>query len=241
MNDDLKKLIKLQEIDSRLDRVSAEMDEIPREKRIYEREIQSQRNDYENEKKKIKEISEMNKQCFDEKEKALKELADFKNKLLEMKTNEAYRTMLVQIKYVENKISELDIRLLELMYEEESAEENLKETKKVWERNEERFQKRQSILEGQRKALEENINDLRIEREEIKSDINIRLLDKYELLRRANKGNVIVGLNKGSCGGCLTNLPPQTAVEINQGLTFTCPICGRIVIWTDDSSFAGSG
>jgi predicted nucleic acid-binding Zn-ribbon protein len=241
MNDDLKKLLSLQEIDSRIDRVSAEMEEIPREKRIHERELQSQRSDYENEKKKIEEIRERNRKSSGEKENTVKELADFKNKLLEMKTNEAYRTMLVQIKYAENKISELDIKLLELMYEEESSEENLKETKKVWERNEERFLKRQNILDGQMEVLEENIRELRNEREEIKSNINIRLLDKYEQLRSADKGNVIVGLNKGACGGCLTNLPPQTAVEINQGSAFTCPICGRFVIWMDDSSFAGSG
>ncbi|MCD4848707.1 MAG: hypothetical protein K8R76_11025 [Candidatus Aegiribacteria sp.] len=241
MNDDLKKLISLQEIDSRIDRVSAEMEEIPREKRIHEREIKLQRSDYENEKKKIEEISKMNRGSSDEKEKSLKELADFKNKLLEMKTNEAYRTMLEQIKYSENKISELDIKLLELMYEEESAEENLKETKRIWERNEERFKKRQNILDGQLEVLEENIRELRNDREKIKSDISIRLLDKYEQLRSAKKGNVIVGLNRGACGGCLTNLPPQTAVEINQGLAFTCPICGRFVIWMDDSSFAGSG
>ncbi len=241
MNDDLKKLIGLQEIDSRIDRMFAEMEEIPREKRIHKREIQSQRSDYENEKKKIEEIREMNRKSSIEKENTLKELAEFKNKLLEMKTNEAYRTMLVQIRYAENKISELDIKQLELMYEEESSEENLKETQKIWERNEKRFQKRQNILDGQLKVLEENIGELRIEREEIKSDINIRLLDKYEQLRSSGEGNVIVGLNKGACGGCMTNLPPQTAVEINQGLAFTCPICGRFVIWLDDSSFAGSG
>jgi len=240
MNDDLKKLISLQEIDSRIDSLSAEMEEIPREKRIYEREIQSQRSDYENEKKKIEEIREMNRKSTGEKENTLKELAEFKNKLLEMKTNEAYRTMLVQIKYSENKISELDIKLLELMYEEETSEENLKEAKRVWERNEERFQKRQDILDSQLEVLEENTDKLRNEREEIKPDINRRLLDKYEQLRSASKGNVIVGRNKGACGGCLTNLPQQTAVEINQGLTFTCPICGRFVIWMDDSSFAGS-
>ena len=241
MNDDLKNLIGLQEIDFRIDRVSSEMDEIPREKRIHEREIQSQRNDYENEKKKIEEIREMNQKNSGEKEHTLKELAEFKNKLLEMKTNEEYRAMIEQIKYAENKISEFDIKLLELMYEEESSEENLKEAKRVWERNEERFRKRQSILDGQLEVLEENISELGIKREEIKSGINIRLLNKYEQLRSANKGNVIVGLNKGACGGCLTNLPTQTAVEINQGLTFTCPICGRFVIWMDDSSFAGSG
>ena len=241
MNDELKKLISLQEIDSRIDRMSTEMEEIPREKRIHERENKSQRSDYENEKKKIEEIKEINQKTSAEKENTVKELAEFKNKLLEMKTNEAYRTMLVQIKYAENKISELDVKQLELMYEEESSEENLKEAQRIWERNEERFQKRQNILDGQLEVLEENIREFRNEREGIKSDISVRLLDKYEQLRSADKGNVIVGLNKGACGGCLTHLPPQTAVEINQGLVFTCPICGRFVIWMDDSSFAGSG
>ncbi len=239
MINDLMKLLLMQEVDSRIDRASAEMDEIPREKLIHERELASQKADYEKEKRNLEEIRESSRKTTENKEASEKMLAEFKNKLLEMKTNEAYRAMLGQIGFAEKKIGDLDIQIIEKMYEEEQGEKDLEEAMKIWERNTKRAGKRQEILDGQFEVLKENMEELMTEREEIASGIGKRLLDKYEQLRAAGRGLVVVGLQKGACGGCLTNIPPQTAVEISQGETFICPICGRFVVWKDDSSMAG--
>ncbi len=239
MKDDLKKLLLMQDIDSRIDRVTAEMDEIPREKLIHERELESQKTDYEREKKKLEGIKESSRECNENKESSEKMLAEFKNKLLQMKTNEEYRAMMDQIEFTEKKISDFDIKILEKMYEDEQGEKDLVEARKIWERNTKRAEKRQDILDGQLEVLKENTEELMTERNEISSDIGKRLLDKYEQLRAAGRGLVVVGIQKGACGGCLTNIPPQAAVEISQGVTFICPICGRFVVWKDDSSMAG--
>ena len=239
MKDDLKKLLLMQDIDSRIDRVTAEMDEIPREKLIHERELESQKADYEREKRKLEEIKESSGKCSENKKASENMLAEFKNKLLQMKTNEEYRAMMDQIEFADKKISDLDIQILEKMYEEEQGEIDLVDAMKIWERNTKRAEKRQDILDGQLEVLKENMEQLMTERNDISSGIGNRLLDKYEQLRAAGRGLVVVGLQKGACGGCLTNIPPQTAVEISQGGTFVCPICGRFVVWKDDSSMAG--
>jgi len=239
MIEDLKKILLMQEVDSRIDRISAEMDEIPREKLIHERELESQKSDYDNEKSKLEEVRESSRRCIETKTAAEKTLAEFKNKLLEMKTNEAYRAMMEQIKFAEKKISDLDSQIIEKMYEEEQGEKDLEEAMKIWERNSKRAGKRQNILDGQLEVLTENMEELTAERIDVASDIGKRILDKYEQLHASGKGLVVVGLQKGTCGGCLTNIPPQTAVEISQGKTFVCPICGRFVVWKDDSSMAG--
>lgn len=239
MKDDLKKLLLMQDIDSRIDRATAEMDEIPREKLIHERELESQKADYEKEKRKLEEIRESSVKCVEKKEASEKMMAEFKNKLLQMKTNEEYRAMVDQIEFVKKEVNDLDIQILEKMYEEEQGEKDLLEAMKIWERNTKRAEKRQDILDGQFEVLKENMGKLMTERNEISSGIGRRLLDKYEQLRAAGMGLVVVGLQKGACGGCLTNIPPQTTVEISQGETFICPICGRFVVWKDDSSMAG--
>ena len=239
MKEDLKKLLLMQDIDSRIDRATAEMDEIPREKLIHERELETQKADYEKEKRKLEETKESSGKCSENKKASEKMLAEFKNKLLQMKTNEEYRAMMDQIEFANKKISDLDIQILEKMYEEEQGEKDLVDAMKIWERNTKRAEKRQNILDGQLEVLEENMEKLMTERNDISSGIGKRLLDKYEQLRAAGRGLVVVGLQKGACGGCLTNIPPQTAVEISQGETFVCPICGRFVVWKDDSSMAG--
>lgn len=239
MREDLKKILLLQDVDSRINRVSAEMDEIPREKLIHERELESQKAEYEKEKRKLEETREFSRKFIENKETNENRMAEFKGKLLEMKTNDAYRAMLEQIEYTKNKVSDLDSQIIEKMYEEEQGEKDLEEARKIWERNKKRSGKRQNILEGQLEVLKENIEELMAERKVIASEIGKRMLDKYEQLHAKGRGTVVVGLQNGTCGGCLTNVPPQTAVEISQGETYICPICGRFIIWKDDSSMAG--
>lgn len=238
MKEDLRKLLLIQDVDSRIDRAKAEMDEIPRERMIHERELEEQKKEFDREHRKLEELREESRKAEENRKATEERLAEFKTRLLEMKTNDAYRSMLEQIKFAERKIGDLDSRLIELMYEEEEAETDLEDARKVWERNRKRFEKRQEILDGQLEVLKQNMEELQAERTEVASGMQKRLLDKYEQLRSSGKGLVIVGLQKGNCGGCLTGIPPQTAVEISQGTTFICPICGRFVVWTDDSSLA---
>ncbi|MBN2585727.1 MAG: hypothetical protein JXA64_09220 [Candidatus Fermentibacteraceae bacterium] len=240
MKEDLRKLLLMQDVDSRIDRAQAEMDEIPRERMIHERELEEQKRQFEREKNKLDEIREESRKTEGIKKTTEERLAEFKNRLLEMKTNDAYRAMLEQIRFAEKKMSDLDSRMIEIMYEEEDAEADLEDARKVWERNMKRFQKRQEILEGQLEVLSENMEGLQEERREIAAGMEKRLLGKYEQLRSTGRGLVVVGLINGNCGGCLTGIPPQTAVEINQGVSFVCPNCGRFVVWTDDSSLAGA-
>jgi predicted nucleic acid-binding Zn-ribbon protein len=240
MKEDLRKLLLMQDVDSRIDRAQAEMDEIPRERMIHERELEAQKRQFEREKDKLEEIREESRKAEGIKKATEERLAEFKNRLLEMKTNDAYRAMLEQIRFAEKKMSDLDSRMIEIMYEEEDAEADLEDARKVWERNMKRFQKRQEILEGQLEVLSENMEGLQAERREIAAGMEKRLLGKYEQVRSTGRGLVVVGLINGNCGGCLTGIPPQTAVEINQGVSFVCPNCGRFVVWTDDSSLAGA-
>jgi len=239
MDEELKKLLAIQEVDARIDRLKAEMDEIPREKAIHQRELDKQREEFEEYSRQLEEIKTSTATLETKKTATIDHLAEFKNKLLEMKTNEAYRAMLEQIKFAEKRIGDIESQLLEKMYEEEQAEGDLEDAGKIWERNRRRFEKRQGILDGQLKELQEQMEELQAEREEVARGMTRRLLDKYRQLRTSGKGLVVVGLQNGNCGGCLTGIPPQTAVEISQGNTFVCPNCGRFVVWTDDSSLTG--
>jgi len=241
MEENLEQLLGLQEIDGRIDRLTREMEEIPREKRIHEKEMESHRETFERERSRSRELARLREQTAADRDATLVRLAEFKTKLLEMKTNEAYRAMAEQIRFAEKKIGELDIRMLEIMYEEETIEKLVEEARRTFERNSARSLKRSEMLDGQLAEMQERMAELRGERERTAASLNQRLLDRYERVRGAGKGLVVVGLSNGSCGGCRTNVPPQTVMEIRKGRTFQCPICGRYIIWTEGSSFAGSG
>ncbi len=240
MNEDVVRLLELQEIDSEIDRLKAEMDEIPRERQIHRRELEARERDFQKARNKLDEIRGRRAEAEKERDDTREKLAEFKNKLLEVKTNEAYRAMLGQIDYAEKAVGELESRMIELMYEEEEVEAELRDAEKVWEKNRKRFEKRNGILDDQLEELRVRFGELQERRKAAADLVTQRLLRRYEQLRSSGRALAVVGVNKGNCGGCLTGLPPQTVVEISQGTAFTCPICGRFVVWTDDSSSADS-
>jgi predicted nucleic acid-binding Zn-ribbon protein len=239
MEKDICDLLNLQELDRRLDRTRDDLSRIPKEIEIHDREIQKHRETFTGYEKSLEEVRALQKKCTSEKEESGMRLVDYKNQLLTLKTNQEYKAMLLQISTFEKLIDDLDSQVIELMYREDETVTEIENARKVLDRSIQRAEKRKELLNAEKKELEEQTNTLTAEREERARVVNIRFLRKYEQLRSAGKGLAVVGLIRGACGGCMTNVPPQSGVEIAQGSTFTCPICGRFLVWTDDSSFAG--
>lgn len=239
MDDDIKDLLKLQDLDRKLDRTLEDLSRIPREIDIHDQEIRKLRDRFSEHEKCLEEVKAEQKKSVGDKQDAKERLADYKNNLLSLKTNEEYRAMLHQISTVEQMIDDLDSRSIELMYKEDETAVEIESARKTLDRSVQRAEKRKEFLQAEKRDLERESESLQVAREKRVAGVNIRFLRKYEQLRAVGKGLAVVGLISGACGGCMTNIPPQSAVEIASGETFTCPICGRFVVWTDDSSFAG--
>lgn len=238
MEEYLQQLIDLQDADRKLDRLRRDLERIPDEIEAQQREVESREAEHRAAEQSLREIVEEQEECERRKEELIAKLAEYKNQLLKLKTNEEYRAMLEQIAYTESKIDEMDSRILELMYSQEEAETELEESRKRMERAVQRSRKRIDLLREEQRELQEDVRCRTEERDGLAELIRPRYLRKYDQLRTAGKGQVVVGLLHGACGGCRTNVPPQSAVEIKGGAVFTCPICGRFVVWTEDSSFA---
>jgi predicted nucleic acid-binding Zn-ribbon protein len=239
MDSNIEDLLQLQELDRRLDRTREDLSRIPRELEIHDREIQKHRETFAECEKSLEQVRSEQKKCAGDKEDARRRLAEYKTQLLGLKTNQEYKVMLRQIAGLEQHIDDLDSRTIELMYREDETVEEIDGARKVLERSVQRAEKRKELLNAEKRELEEKTAALASERDQRAESVNVRFLRKYEQLRSAGKGLAVVGLIRGACGGCMTNVPPQSAVEIAQGNTFTCPICGRFVVWTEDSSFSG--
>lgn len=84
------------------------------------------------------------------------------------------------------------------------------------------------------KANEEEELRYRHEREKIVARItraNRSDLDIYERIRRAKKGTAVVPVRRGACGGCFHRVPPQRVLELRQNTRMhTCERCGRILV-----------
>lgn len=223
-------LLKLQELDTLLDRERAELAGLPAELALVESELASAKSEYSSVEERLTNLSAAQKKCESDKAETRQKLADFRTKLLSLKTNSEYKTMLEQISFVEKRIDDLDSRTLEIMYEEDEARKTIEEARKKLDRYSDRAIRKKVLLAERASTLMTEIDRLQLDRGGMAASIGIRLIRKYDQLRASGKACAVVDLTRGACGGCLTHVPTQHAVEIGQGLSYTCPICGRYIV-----------
>ncbi len=241
MEGSLSGLLMLQEVDLLLDRERAELAGIPGELSIVEAELAAARNDFAGVESRLADLASAQKKCESEKTEARQKLAEYRTKLLSLRTNAEYKAMLEQIAYVEKRIDDIDSRTLELMYEEDGTRGSIEDARKKLDRYSERASKKKELLAEREKTLREEVSRLEGDRTARAAEVPVRLLRKYEQLRMSGRSSAVVGLVRGACGGCHTNVPPQNAVEIGQGISYSCPICGRYVVDLDGNRGPAEG
>lgn len=239
MEERIEKLLTLQDIDRRLDRTRADLESIPREMRIHQKEIEEHRLRYKGFEDAVEACRKSQASLKSDQQDMRTKVAEYRTRLLSIKTNDEYRAMLKQIDYALGKIDDMDTSLLESMETEEQEQAELERARRELERYQKRFEARQEMLVDKQRQLESEIVSLEAEREAIVSAMDLKYYRKYQQARQSGRAEMVVGLKSGACGGCLTNVPPQNGVEIKSGCTFVCPMCGSFVVWTVDSSLAG--
>lgn len=88
---------------------------------------------------------------------------------------------------------------------------------------------RERLAERQR-ALEAELAQAQREREDSASRLDRPLRIRYDRLRKARSGEVIVPLLNGACGACHTSIPLNRRSQIKAGTVVdNCEVCGAIL------------
>ena len=81
--------------------------------------------------------------------------------------------------------------------------------------------------------IEAQIAALRVERDQLASEVKPDVLKRYATIR-IRRGLAVVSVRNGTCQGCNMNIPPQLYNVLQRGQTIeTCPSCRRIIYWED--------
>ena len=85
-------------------------------------------------------------------------------------------------------------------------------------------------LAARRQELERELAQARQDREDSASRLDRPLRIRYDRLRKARSGDVIVPLVGGSCGSCHTSIPLNRRSQIRAGTVVdNCEVCGAIL------------
>ncbi len=147
-----------------------------------------------------------------------------------IKSNEAYKALLIEIEGAKANKSVLEDEIIDLMEKIDQESVSVKQSENDLKAKESEIQAKISKIEEDSIRIQSEIEKLQAEREEFAKKIPDELLGKYNYIREGRDGLAVVGLDGDTCEGCSTVLRPQTINDIYKGKDFViCDNCSRII------------
>lgn len=234
---DMEMILKLQAIDYELGELERSKDYLPDMINNLESEMHETSSALESFEKEMAEQTLLHKKLDIELAALNQELAKFQKQMQVIKTNKEYDALTNEIVNRKLKISSTEEEILKILTNIDDLKEKIKEYKEKLEEVNKNNTTQLAYLRKELNSIEDKIKIKEGERKNLTVRIDKRLLSTYERVRRGRGDQVVVTIKKRACTGCYKGIPPQKIQEIRKGeQIFTCDNCGRILIWTEDSS-----
>jgi len=235
----IEKLLILQDRDRRIMHIRDQLARLQPERESFQGRAAATQAGLETVKTKAKQVETDRKKLELEAESKKTQIERYTLQQFQTKKNEEYRALAHEIDTCKEGIAQLEDRQLELMEQAEAlqreavaAAHQAEDTRKLAE-----GQLRE--LAAREKTLSDELTGLESNRSQLTSDIDERALRHYERLLRNKGDNVVVGIERGVCGGCHMRFPVQLLVSCQAAKELvTCPNCGRILYYTPDMDLA---
>lgn len=155
-----------------------------------------------------------------------------KNELLTAKDNKEYAAKTSEIQFLEKKIDQHEVRILEIMELMEAEKKNVAAA--VEKINTEKDSKLLARKDWEERIEQANeaLTALAEEKNRILPLLTDRIKNRYERILKVKGDSGVANLIGNVCQGCFSRLPPQQAHEVRRNDSIiTCEACGRILIY----------
>ncbi len=164
------------------------------------------------------------------------QIEKYKHQLNNIKTNIEYRSLLKEIDNAQNKIKEIEEQILEEMLIADEIGSKIKEAEKIAEATKRKLTIEKDSLIQENKKREEERQHLYKEKENISPLIPSNLINLYNDLFEKNIGIALSPVTDDFCSICQIRIRPQVLNElITEEKIILCENCGRILYWKNTS------
>ncbi len=232
MEEKLQMLHKLQQIDSKIDKIYLLRGELPLEVQDLEDEIYGLQTRIENLQKEIKETDAFVAQKKQDiiSSKAL--IEKYEEQRNNSKNNREYDSLSKEIEF-----QGLEVQLSEKRINDSAS--TMIEKKEALAAASDKLKGREEDLVNKKKELENIVEETQKEeqelvkqQEDIANRIDARMFNAYKKVRsNARNGMAVVTVKRDACGGCYNKIPPQRQMDIILSKKIiVCEYCGRILV-----------
>lgn len=233
MDAQLRALIDLQVVDSRIAGLEAQVAKIPAQIAAIHAAVDEARKAMDGLKARV-DVSRKSQRARE------KDLEDnrvkqqkYEGQLYQVKTNKEYSAVLVEIGEVKQEKSRIEEDILGLMESQERIAAELKDAEGDWKEREREGKREEAVLVERLRGVEAELAVVRSERTGLASQLQPRVLDDYDKILRHRGLAVAEVMKPNSCGGCRVTITPQRLQELRQqNALIHCESCGRYLYWT---------
>jgi uncharacterized protein len=229
----LRTLIDLQSVDTRIAGLDAELARLPREIAAVHAAIDEAKQAVES----AKGLLDAARKSQRAKEKDLEDnrvkRQKFEGQLYQVKTNKEYSAVLAEIEEVKQEKARIEDEILGFMEQQERVASEVKEAEALLRARETKGKSDEVVLGEKLRVAEIDLAGVKSERAELTRGLPVPVLADYDKILR-HRGTAVVEVTKPNfCGGCHVTMTPQRLQELRQqSALIHCESCGRYLYWT---------
>jgi len=225
-------LIELQKMESAAGRITARKKDLPVQLGELETKFMEFSAVVETQREQLEDLRKRRKEKDNQLRMGQETLKRTRERLLEVKTNKEYQSILKEIETLETKNSHMEDEIISLLEELDVFEKGVKTKETDLDVQRRRYEEDKAKMEEELNSIAKELDLCARKGGEIREKIPADMLRKYEQIKNATRGVAVVSVWKEVCGGCHMSIPPQLYNELQKSqVLITCPNCSRIIYW----------
>lgn len=228
----LKALYSLQQIDSQVDKIRIVRGELPLEVEDLEDEIAGLETRIEKYELETEELSKavVDKQNAMSDSKAL--IKKYEEQQMNVRNNREYDSLTKEIEFQNLEVQLCEKRMKEYTFKLDAIKEDVLKSQALLDERKNDLEIKKSELKDIVAETEKEEQDLLTNSQKNQKFIEDRLLVAYQRIRKnARNGLAVVQIERDACGGCFNKIPPQHQLDIRMHKKIiVCEYCGRILV-----------
>jgi predicted nucleic acid-binding Zn-ribbon protein len=233
MDAQLKTLIDLQGVDTRIAALEAEAARLPREIAAIHAGVQAVKQEVDAGKTRLEAAKKDQRARDKDLESVQAKRSKTEGRLYEVKTNREYSAVLAEIEDIKQEKGRVEEEILVLMESQERVAADIKDAEARFKTREAQGKQEEAAFQERLRAAEADLALVRTERTELARQLPPAVLADYDKLLKARGGLALAQVIKPSfCGGCRMTVTPQRLQELRaQTGLLPCESCGRYLYW----------
>jgi predicted nucleic acid-binding Zn-ribbon protein len=241
VTDDLRRLVRLQEILAASEELAERIAGIPAEVARLEKDLLAAEERLEKGRAGLQDLQKERRKLEMELMGIESKIAKYQTQLLEVKTNKEYQAMLKEIETCRAERAACDEKILLDMEAGEQRGRELRAREEALTQQRRDTAEAKTRLDGLLHQLHRETEALREERRKVEESITPGHLDSFLKVARQRKGLALVAVRDGLCGGCHVRVMPKLVQQVRRATgLIACDSCKRFLYVPEEPAGGGS-